>query len=37
MFPPETMSAAHKGELAALRAWASGEAGIPAQFFEVDV
>ncbi len=32
MFPPESMSEAHKSELAALRAWASGEAAIPSQF-----
>jgi len=32
MFPPESMSGAHKRDLAALRAWASGEAAIPAEF-----
>ncbi len=32
MFPPESMSEAHKRDLAALRAWAKGDAAIPAQF-----
>lgn len=32
MFPPESMSEAHKRDLAALMAWASGEAAIPAEF-----
>ncbi len=32
MFPPESMSEAHRRDLAALRAWAKGDAAIPAQF-----